>query len=539
MPVFFLVLAFLCEVMHYYDGMKRSYIYWLIFLLIFGLAVVFRLWDLGKRPMHHDEANQAVRAGVLLETGVYQYDPYEHHGPTLYFFSLPYAWFTAGKNFAETTEVTFRIVPAVFGVGILLLSLLIVDGIGWPAVLVSALLAAVSSGMVYYSRYFVQEMLLVFFTFGAIASGWRYYLSKRWGWIVVTGLCLGMMHATKETCVIAYAGMMLAVLISTLWGAGWSLSRCRLKVSYAHVLWGVVVALVVSVTLFSSFFTNPRGVVDSIGTYLTYIDRGAGNTKHIHPFGYYLGILLRYKSGGLIWSEAIIVALAIIGAVMGCIGRGVNGMHRVLVRFLIVYTIFMTLIYSVISYKTPWCMLSFLHGMILLAGIGAAAVYNIIPKMFSRAIWGVLLALSVYQLAEQSCRANFRYYADVRNPYAYVHTVTDFLNLVKRVDDIAGVSTESKSMLIAVVANEYDAWPLPWYLRKFKNVGYWQSADQIPQGLSPAILVASLDTEELLTSLVGDKYQHEYWGLRPEVPLVLYIGKDLWSRFLEGRAGVH
>ena len=44
------------------------------------------------RPMHHDEANQAVRFGRLLETGEYRYDRRDHHGPTLYYLTLPVAW---------------------------------------------------------------------------------------------------------------------------------------------------------------------------------------------------------------------------------------------------------------------------------------------------------------------------------------------------------------------------------------------------------------------------------------------------------------
>ena len=51
-------------------------------------ALAFRLPDLSARPMHCDEGNQAVRTGMLLETGHYCYDPHEHHGPSLY-------WITA------------------------------------------------------------------------------------------------------------------------------------------------------------------------------------------------------------------------------------------------------------------------------------------------------------------------------------------------------------------------------------------------------------------------------------------------------------
>ena len=54
-----------------------------------GLAL--RLARLDVRPMHHDEANQAVKFGALLERGEYRYDFHDHHGPTLYYLTLPSA----------------------------------------------------------------------------------------------------------------------------------------------------------------------------------------------------------------------------------------------------------------------------------------------------------------------------------------------------------------------------------------------------------------------------------------------------------------
>jgi putative Mn2+ efflux pump MntP len=44
------------------------------------------------------------------------------------------------------------------------------------------------------------------------------------------------------------------------------------------------------------------------------------------------------------------------------------------VRFLSFYTVALTGIYTVISYKTPWCALNFWLGTILLAGVGAAVL---------------------------------------------------------------------------------------------------------------------------------------------------------------------
>ena len=54
-----------------------------------GLAL--RLARLDVRPMHNDEANQAIKFGALLESGEYAYDAYDHHGPTLGYRTLPFS----------------------------------------------------------------------------------------------------------------------------------------------------------------------------------------------------------------------------------------------------------------------------------------------------------------------------------------------------------------------------------------------------------------------------------------------------------------
>jgi len=88
---------------------------------------------------------------------------------------------------------------------LILLYPLLSSAVGRKAAIWAGLFTAVSPAMVYYSRYYIHEMLLIFFTASALVSGWRYWQSRRVGWVAVCGVSLGLMHATKETFILTLA----------------------------------------------------------------------------------------------------------------------------------------------------------------------------------------------------------------------------------------------------------------------------------------------------------------------------------------------
>ena len=57
-------------------------------LLACIVALALRCPLLDQRPMHNDEAVNAVKFGQLWEGGVYRYDPNEYHGPSLFYATL-------------------------------------------------------------------------------------------------------------------------------------------------------------------------------------------------------------------------------------------------------------------------------------------------------------------------------------------------------------------------------------------------------------------------------------------------------------------
>tara|TARA_B110000467_G_scaffold53648_1_gene49098 strand:- start:1021 stop:2628 length:1608 start_codon:yes stop_codon:yes gene_type:complete len=524
-------------------------IFILLILLITAAAAAFRLPDLAERPMHGDEAVNAVKLGETIEGRGYEYDPHEYHGPTLNYLTLIPAWLGGVGSFVELREAILRVVPVVFGTLLVLLLLPLGDGLGRVAAVFAALFMAVSPAMVFYSRYFIHEMLLVCFTAGAIVCSYRYLKRPCMLWALLAGLCLGLMHATKETFIIAIGSMGGAVLVMLYarWRVGQWVNDIK-RVSLVHCAVMLLAAAAISVTFFSSFFSNAKGVADSVLTYSTYLDRAGQTGVHEHPWHYYLGLLGHYQfADGPVFSELLILLLALVG--LGFVVRGsVGGANAGLLRFIALYTVLMTVIYSLIPYKTPWCLLSFYHGIILLAGVGVAHLFRFKSIVFRFALGGLLL-VGTWHLAWQSDAANNEYNADSRNPYVYAHTGSDIFDIADRVKEMAEAHGDGRDTPIQIFCPNDDYWPLPWYLRGYL-VEYTNTvADETRS--APIILIQPLFEEALMRKLFelpppGQKelYMHLFdengreikMELRPEVEIRGFVSKSLWDRHERAKA---
>ena len=494
-------------------------------------ALALRVPRLDLRPLHNDEAVNAVKAVELWQWGRYAYDPDEYHGPTLHYATVPFLRLSGARNADELSDATLRLAPVFFGVGLILLLPLLSDGLGRTAAAWAGGFTAVSPAMVFYSRYFIHEMLLVFFTALTLGAGWRYARTRSAGWAALAGAGLGLMFATKETFVLAVVAMALAAIAAVVWSAprGTGLTTLAALWNGRHAALAVSAAFLVWLLLFSSFFTHFAGLADSLRTYLPWLRRAGGQSPHVHPWFFYLQRLAWFHPArGPAWSEGLILALAVVGAVVSLAGGG--SPFR---RFLALYTILLTGIYSAISYKTPWCLLSFFHGMILLAGVGAAALVERARTRAPRAIVVVGLLALTAQLAWQAWRSSFAYCADRRNPWVYAQTVPDLLNLVQRTEGLARVAAAGHDTVVKVVAPDNDYWPLPWYLRRFRHTGWY---DRLPDDPYAPIVVVASRLDARLDERSGHKWVMV--GLsefRPGKFFEEYVELGLWKRYVESR----
>jgi uncharacterized protein (TIGR03663 family) len=514
-----------------------------------GLAL--RLTRLDVRPMHHDEANQAVKFGALLERGEYRYDAHEHHGPTLYYLSLPAAWLRGQRSLASLDERTLRGVTAVFGAATILLLPLLAAGVGRTTMAASAILMALSPAMVFYSRMFIQESLFACFTLAFVIAAGHAVTRGGLAWFVLAGAAAGLAVATKETAVIVLPAAVISLGI-----ARWSLGESRPRSPLTTRDWQVAVLVSLSVAasvaalFYSSFLTEPGGILEPFRGARTYLDRGVDPVSHTHPWHFYVGLLTYSSSGGLAWTEALIIGLAVLGMAIawqpprrtyreeyrakpsrqaGRVGR------TFWARYLTCYVALTVTVFSAIPYKTPWNLLAFHVGLLVLAGIGFSWL---VRRTSTRLLRGALVgsfAVASAHLGWQAWRASVTYASDPRNPYVYAQTVPDAVRMATRIRDLAAVHPAGARMQVSVIAPPHEQWPIPWYLRAMPHVGYW-TAPGDAVALRAPIVVASMHHADALDDALGDRYVSEFFGLRPEVLLSLYVERSLWDRFMVGMA---
>jgi len=496
--------------------------------------------------MHADEAVNAVKFGNLLEKGEYVYDKAEFHGPIIYYLTLIPAWVSNVQNFSQLNERHLRVVPAIAGIGLLLLLFWVVNFSGWRAILASTLIGALSPAMVFYSRYYIHETLLVFFTFGFIISLFIFFSRRKNGWLMISAMFLGLMHTTKETFILSVVVLFFSLFLEQM---VWRNSKMSCIQVIKSIKWHQYViffgiASFISILLFSSIFKNPQGIIDSITTYENYFTKAGQNEVHQHPWYYYLHILAWNNGPGrMVWSELPVLIFSIVGIFFAFFKKG-NAAGAQFFRMIAIFSIMMMVLYSALPYKTPWNILSSYFGMILLAGFGITEALNTFLKGWIRTSILIIVIVVALYFITQVIYTNYKYQSHPSNPYVYGHTSSDVFHMVDRIKNISDINPDGKDLNIHVICSENDYWPLPWYLREFNHVGWWGSIDS-DTPLSPLIVVSPDLKESLIEKMYtqpksGEKYLYvplfdDGTELRPGVMLNGYVRMDYHNSQSSGK----
>jgi uncharacterized protein (TIGR03663 family) len=505
---------------------------WFIACVVILLAATaLRFYALELKPLHHDEGVNGFFLTNLLRQGVYHYDPSNYHGPTLYYLTLPFVALFGLKTFA------IRAVTAAFGVATVWLVLALRRRIGAVGALTAAALVAVSPACVFYSRYFIHESLFVFFTLGLVVAALRFYETGAGAYLLLASASAAMLFATKETAFISVGTLALAWLVAKLW-ADWTgggrvgrkdadeesglanfFTSGQAPLAFAGA---VLLFAFVWVLFYSSFGTNWKGVVDSFEAFDLWKQTGMSEF-HSKPFGTYADWLWQ--------EEAPILLLAVAGTVVALLERRKN-------RFAVftsAWAFGLLVAYSLIHYKTPWLVLSFVvplavaggYAVQRLADWGRADSWGRVSIVPALIVAAVALAVGTYQTVV----LNFREYDNDRYPYVYSHTQRQALEMLKEVER-AAARAGTREPGINVASPEY--WPLPWYFRDNSHVGYVGSVSTYYDPKSTLMVIGRKSDnpqedqyQKLRPILAADYVEAGTYPLRPGVTLVLFERRDL------------
>jgi uncharacterized protein (TIGR03663 family) len=458
-----------------------------------ALALVLRLVDLGDRPFHHDESQDAYFSSVHA----FEYNPLLH-GPLRFYLTA------ATYTLLGESDFTARLAPALMGTLMVGLPLLLRDQLGRVGAFVAAALLAAGPSYLYFSRFAREDIYIACITLGMIVVVLRLLDAPRRHHPALLGALLAASFATKESTFITVFAAGTFLIAAVLWQVrrhGWRdapLVRTAGELGWEAWAYGVAAFAVVFTLLFTIFMTHPAGLWDGIHDGLAYwlgqqpVGRGG------EPPGFYVFLLF-----GQEWPVLLFAAVGV-WAIARAPSTG---------RWLLVWYFAMSLaVYSWASEKFAWLVLHPLLPLILIAGIGVQAVWARRRGLAGRA--GLVLAvLGAAYLAHGSFSVNARHSADPREILVSTQSSTDVLGVR---DEVRRVAARPGRQSILVDSAEGATFPWAWYFRDL-GAGYLDLTEAAAPPDAQILILTEASRRRLLPDLAayeGRRFDLRVWWVK-------------------------
>jgi uncharacterized protein (TIGR03663 family) len=422
----------------------------LLFIFALLIGVFLRCYDLNNRPLHNDEG---VNFHFLKEIEAKGYYPYSHenyHGP-LYFYASNLFFNHVNEGVRDVYELRASAVLA----GILIVVLPLAFFSGWQAVGIASLIA-VSSGLVFYSRYAIHETLFVLLggLFGC--SLFRYLETGKVWFGYVAAVALALMIGTKETFIITLASISCAALIVF----GPRTIYTRLWVDRRDLFWGAVLLWLMIVVQFTGGFRWVTGLNEMILAVPQWVSRNTSDYGHFKPFDYYLNVFFS--------AEPVLVLALCAACYVLAKGYLIDRTQKPasVQLYTAIWTISVFLVYSFVRYKTPWLLVNISVPALFLLG---SVVTDLKPK--ARA-WGLSALLFVSLI--YTARFVFIVPFAAGNPFSYTHTSA---GMVEVADKIIEYRKSAPKAMVLIAAAQY--WPMPFYLRGHEPFVHYVTSNDV------------------------------------------------------------
>jgi len=164
------------------------------------LGTGLRFWDLGLKPLHHDESLHAYYSMQLFQdASTYHYDPLLH-GP-FQFHAIAYVYYVAshlGVADGGVNDVTARTAAAMLGSAMIPMCYFLRGWLGNVGTLLAGFLLAVSPIFVYYSRFTREDIYFASLTFATVVTFFKFCEARRLRWLLICAGAFVLSYATKE-----------------------------------------------------------------------------------------------------------------------------------------------------------------------------------------------------------------------------------------------------------------------------------------------------------------------------------------------------
>jgi uncharacterized protein (TIGR03663 family) len=426
-------------------------------ILILSLAILLRIWHLSLRPPHFDEGINGWFADQMKAIGYYRYDPANFHGP-LHF----YAIFLAQTLFGRSLWV-LRLPTVIMSVCSVAAMLRFRHYFGQTAARMAALFMAISPGFVFYGRYAIHETWQVFFCIllllgimGIWTSGKRQDL-----WLIASGIT-GMI-LTKETWILHLGCFLLAAPVWWLWNH-WFPSRPPAPRSPRHwskrdVIVSIAVAAAVIIYFYSGTFLDFPALHGLYQTFAIWFETGMDTDKHAKT-AYDLFWILNYYWIALAARYEWPMLLGLLAGIRYLWPSDAR------IRYVAIAACGTLVAYSIIPYKTPWCITSIAWLFYLLLGTTMQEA----AARWGKPVWTIPGTLACVSIA-MCAHLNFRAYTDDREPYVYVQTLPEIYRFTNPILEHARMDPMGYHVKGGIFLDSY--YPLPWILGDFPNIGYY------------------------------------------------------------------
>jgi uncharacterized protein (TIGR03663 family) len=431
-------------------------------LLVWGgliaLALVLRLWDLGARPFHHDESQDAYFSWVLYDHGDYHYQPILHGPLRFYLTAFNYVLF-------GDSDFTARLAPALMGTLIVGLPYLLRRQIGRIAALAAGVFLAIGPTYLYFSRFAREDIYIAAITLGLIVAMFRFLDRPRAGGPSIMAALLALSFATKESTFITgfviFTFLVVAVPLQGRRAGGLrhgEIARAVRSVGWAPWAYALATFWLVFALMFTVFFTNPAGLWDGIHDGLDYWLSQQPENRGGEPWYFYLAVLF-----GEEWPMLV----------LGAVGIAWSVRHPTTLRLFLIWDFVLSLaIYSWASERFSWLVLHPLLPLILLAGIGVRAIWLTRARV-PRIAGGLVVAACLAYAAYASWLVNARHGADPREWLVSTQSSTQVKQVAEQVLalDRRNRAARGKHVTVTIDAGQGATFPYAWYFRHLP-VGY-------------------------------------------------------------------